>query len=59
MKLTERKSIRLTKQQVESLEILESYGVDVARFIRDSIREKLKREWKSIKEKKENVKLPF
>ncbi len=57
--LTKSKSIRITEQQFNSLSILESYGVNVNQFIRAAIKEKLQREWKQIKEKKETIKLPF
>ena len=51
---TESKTIKLTKQQANSLNVLKSYNVDVSRFIQDAIAEKIKRDWKSIKEECEN-----
>lgn len=57
--LTVIKSIRISKIQNDSLRILKSYNVDVSRFIRSAIRDKIKREWKTIKEKKEKIKTPF
>ncbi len=57
--LTVIKSIRFTGTQAQSLKTLEDYDVNVSQFIRQAIREKLQREWKSIKEKKERVKIPF
>jgi hypothetical protein len=57
--LIKSKSIRLTEQQFNSLSILENYGVNVNQFIRLAIKEKLQREWKQIKEKKQTIKLPF
>lgn len=57
--LTKAKTIRFTESQMNSLSILEDYGVNVNHFIRIAIKEKLQRDWKSIKEKKEKVKLPF
>ena len=57
--LTVIKSIRFTGTQAESLKTLEDYDVNVSHFIRQAIKEKLQREWKSIKEKKERVKIPF
>lgn len=60
MKLLEyKKLIGFTTQQKAAFETLESYGVNVNKFIRIAISEKLKRDWKCIKEKKEKVKLPF
>lgn len=56
---TEIKSFRVSKQQSNSLKILESYGVDVSQFIRIAISDKLKKDWKKIKEKKEKVYCPF
>jgi hypothetical protein len=59
MKLTNSKTIRFTKQQNDALETLEKYDVNVSHFIRLAIAEKIKRDWKSIKEKKERVYCPF
>ena len=56
---TESKTIKLTKQQVNSLNVLKSYNVDVSRFTRDAIAEKIKRDWKSIKEEKRKIEYPF
>ena len=58
-KLTEIYTIRFTKNQVLSLKKLKKYDVDVSNFIRIAIREKIAKDWKEIKEKKERVKLPF
>lgn len=58
-KLTEIKPIRFTKQQIETLDILKAYNVDVAEFIREAIKEKIKRDWPSIKERKNREKMPF
>ena len=51
--------IRFTEKQAESLQKLKDYDVNVSQFIRLAISEKIKRDWRSIKEKKERVKLPF
>ena len=58
-KLTARQVIMISEKQAESLSILKQYNVNVSQFIRQAIKEKLQREWKTIKEKKERVKLPF
>ena len=58
-KLTEIYTIRFTKNQAESLQKLKDYDVNVSQFIRLAIAEKIKRDWKQIKEKKERVKLPL
>ena len=51
--------VRISKVQAESLQKLKDYDVNVSQFIRLAIAEKIKRDWKQIKEKKERVKLPF
>ena len=58
-KLTNNYTIRFTNKQIDSLQKLKDYDVNVSQFIRLAISEKIKRDWKSIKEKKERVKLPF
>ena len=52
-------TIRFSEKQAESLQKLKDYDVNVSQFIRLAIAEKIKRDWKEIKEKKERVKLPF
>lgn len=54
-----KKQISFTQKQKKSLKTLENYGVNVNDFIRIAIREKLHRDWKSIKEEKERMRLPF
>lgn len=56
---TYKKQIGFTQQQKKSLQTLEKYGVNVNNFIRIAVKEKLHREWKTIKEEKERIKLPF
>ena len=58
-RLEYKKVIGFTKTQKESLKKLEDYGVNVNQFIRSAVKEKISREWKSIKEKKERIKMPF
>lgn len=58
-RLEYKKVIGFTNQQKESLKKLEDYGVNVNQFIRSAVKEKISREWKSIKEKKERIKMPF
>ena len=50
-------TVRINPIQKNSLDILKSYNVDVSQFIRQAIKEKIKRDWKEIKEPKE--KTPF
>ena len=57
--LTVIKTIRFTGTQAESLKTLESYDINVSQFIRQAIKEKLARDWKGIKERKEKIKYPF
>jgi len=58
LQLTYKKVISFTEQQKKSLKKLEEYNVNVNEFIRIAIREKLSREWRGIKESKDN-KCPF
>jgi len=57
--LTKSKTIRFSETQMNSLSILEDYGVNVNHFIRLAVKEKLKKDWKTIKEKKEKIICPF
>ena len=52
-------TIRFSEKQAETLQKLKDYDVNVSQFIRIAISEKIKRDGKQIKEKKERVKLPF
>ena len=47
-----KKQLSFTLQQKKTFEILENYGVNINQFIRQAVKEKLQRDWKSIKEKK-------
>ena len=58
-RLEYKKVIGFTKVQQEAFKTLEEYGVNVNKFIRAAVKEKLKRNWKSIKDKKEKIKCPF
>lgn len=51
--------LRLSDQQVKTLDKLSQYDVNVPNFIRQAIHEKILREWSIIKENKERIKLPF
>ena len=57
--LTKSKTIRFSEVQMNSLSILENYGVNVNQFIRLAVKEKLQKDWKTIKEKKEKIICPF
>lgn len=58
-KLTEIHTIRFSEQQAKSLQVLKDYKVNISKFIRIAIAEKIQRDWKMIKEEKEKIKLPF
>jgi hypothetical protein len=58
-KHTEILTIRITPIQANSLSKLKEYNVNFSQFIRQAIKEKLQRDWKQFKEKKERTKLPF
>lgn len=55
--LVYKKVIGFTETQQKAFKTLEDYGVNVNQFIRLSIKEKLQRDWKNIKEPK--IKCPF
>lgn len=48
-----KKQIGFTQQQKEALKTLEKYDVNVNQFIRQAVKEKLQRDWKGIKERKQ------
>ena len=54
---TEVITIKVSKQQKATLDKLKSYNIPTARFIREAIKEKIKREYNEIKQTKS--KTPF
>ena len=58
-KLTIRQVIMISEKQRESLDKLSKYDVNISQFIRSAIKEKISREWKSIKESKTKGFCPF
>ena len=54
-----KKVLGFTNQQKKAFEILESYGINVNNFIRIAVADKIKAEWKSIKETKTKGCCPF
>jgi hypothetical protein len=58
LQLTYKKVISFTEQQKKSLKKLEEYDVNVNEFIRIAVREKIQKDWKGIKESKDN-RCPF
>ena len=57
--LTKRKTITFSEMQLDTLNILQNYGVNINQFIRLAIKEKLQKDWKEIKEIKEKMKDTF
>ena len=58
-KLTEIYTIRFSEKQIDTLRKLRECDVNISGFIRIAILEKIQRDWKGIKEKKERIKCPF
>jgi len=58
-RLSYKKVIGFTEKQRQSLEKLEQFDININHFIRIAVKEKIQREWKTIKEKKERINLPF
>ncbi len=52
--LTKTKVIRISESQLKTLQKMKSYNVDVGKFIRDAISEKIRREYDDLKPKVEN-----
>jgi hypothetical protein len=55
--LTKTKVIRISQTQHETLKKMKSYNVDVGHFIREAIKEKIKKEYKELMPKQ--IKTPF
>lgn len=56
---TQSKTFKFSVQQMDSFRKLEDFGVNVSQFVRLAVKEKIKKDWKKIKEKKERVVMPF
>jgi hypothetical protein len=54
MQKTKIHKVRITEQQAYAFEQLKKYDVNLSQFIRQAIKEKLQKDWKTIKEKKIN-----
>jgi len=52
--LTKTKVIRISETQLNTLQKMKSYNVDVGNFIREAIEEKIKREYKDLLPKPKN-----
>ena len=57
--LTKTKVIRITSIQHETLKKMQSYNIDVGNFIRESIAEKIKREYSELIPKPKKEYCPF
>ena len=54
-----KKVIGFSETQKKAFKTLENYGVNVNHFIRLAVKEKLSKDWKTIKENKLKTKCPF
>jgi hypothetical protein len=54
-----KKVIGFTETQKKAFETLEDYGINVNHFIRLAVKEKIQKDWKTIKENKLKTKCPF
>ena len=59
MQKTVIQTFRISADQWATLKVLDCYGVNVSQFIRTAISEKISRDWKEIRRKKEMIKVPF
>lgn len=57
--LTKTKVIRISETQLKTLQKMKSYNVDVSKFIRDAIAEKIKKEYKYLIPKPKKEYCPF
>jgi len=56
---TKTKVILISEVQLNTLQKMKSYNVDVGKFIRDAISEKIKREYKDLLPKPQKEFIPF
>lgn len=57
--LVKTKVIRITETQLLTLQKMKSYNIDVGKFCRDAIAEKIKREYKNLIPKPKKEYCPF
>lgn len=57
--LTKIKVVRISETQHQTLVKMKSYKVDVGKFIRDAIAEKIKREYSKLIPKRQKSDCPF
>lgn len=53
------KTFKFSSQQIKAFEQLEKYDINISKFVRLAVKEKINRDWKKIKEKKNKVYCPF
>ena len=56
---TKIKTLRISETQYNTLIKMKSYNVDVSKFIRDAIKEKIKRDYKNLIPKPKKEYCPF
>lgn len=56
---TKTKVIRISETQLNTLQKMKSYNIDVSKFIRDAIAEKIQREYKDLLPKPKKEYCPF
>ena len=56
---TKTKVIRISESQLNTLQKMKSYKIDVGKFIRDAIHEKIKREYLTLIPEPKKVHVPF
>ena len=56
---TKTKVIRISETQLNTLQKIKSYNIDVSKFIRDAIAEKIQREYKDLLPKPKKEYCPF
>ena len=59
IKYTKSKVIRITDVQHQTLIKMKSYNIDVGKFIRDAIAEKIRKEYSDLIPKPEKINMPF
>jgi len=59
IKYTKSKVIRITDVQHQTLVKMKSYNIDVGKFIRDAIAEKIRKEYSDLIPKPEKINMPF
>ena len=57
--LIKTKVVRISEIQHQTLVKMKSYNIDIGKFVRDSISEKIKKEYKNLIPKEQKVNYPF